>query len=84
MVGADAQIARQGELQPPAQAPAWDAGDDRHGKVAHGVAEVAQVRDETLGAGLVQGGHFGDIGARHERAVAGAAQDQHAHRVVFA
>ncbi|MNT29915.1 hypothetical protein D3C72_1656810 [compost metagenome] len=82
VVGADAQVARQGEFQPAAQAPAGDAGNHRYRKMPDGVAQVTQVRDEALGAGFVQRGHFGDIRTGHEGAVAGAAQHQHTHRFV--
>jgi hypothetical protein len=79
VVRGDPEIAGGCDLEAAAEAPARHPRDHRRGKRAHGLAKIAQARNEFLGGGLIQLCHFLDIGAADHALFALPGDDQHAN-----
>ena len=85
VLGRDPDVAGHRELEPATEAVAVDRGD--HGRAA-GVHPPAELLDPARRAALgglldrgAQRGELGDVGARDERLLAGAAEDERADLV---
>ncbi len=82
VMGGDPEIAGGRNLQSAAEAPPGKPGDHGRGKVAHGLAQVAQPRDEGFRGFLVEPRHLLDIGAADHALLALAGQDHGANVLV--
>ena len=75
----DPEIAGGGNFETAAETPARHPRDHRSRKGPHGFAEIAQAGDELLGGGLIEPGHFLDVGAADHALFALARQHEHAN-----
>jgi hypothetical protein len=82
VVGGNAEIAGGGDFEAPAEAPAGEPRDHGRRKVAHGLAEVAQPRDEGFCGFLVELRHLLDVGAADHALLALSGEDDRANALV--
>ena len=82
VMGRNAEIAGGGDFQSAAEAPAGKPRDHGCRKVAHGLAEIAQPRDEGFRGFLVEFRHLLDVGAADHALLALAGQDHRADALV--
>jgi hypothetical protein len=81
-MGRNAEIAGGGNFQSAAETPAGKPRDHGRRKAAHGLAEVAQPRDESFRGFLVEFCHLLDVGAADHALLALSGQDYRANALV--
>ena len=78
VMGRNPEIAGGRDFEPATEAPAGKPRDHRRREVAHGLAEVAQPRDEGFRGFLVELRHLLDVGAADHALLALAGEDHRA------
>ena len=82
VMGGNPEIAGGGDFEAAAEAPAGKPRDHRRRKMPHGLAEVAQPRDEGFRGFLVEFRHLLDVGAADHALFALAGEDHRANVLV--